>query len=171
MVYDITNNEISIAPTNFNALDSNIVEIGTSNESNIFNLPGTAKTTTTTQPSSAATSSPASSATEAGTDDTSFAMHYSWSTFATLGGVLAAFASIASLVAQLNMTLTICYSLSFCISCIAGGAPCHRGPSTQRHTAVIGIELQSKYIKSISGHSGEVASLDGYGGREEGNYF
>lgn len=29
VVYDMTNNEISVAPMNFNAVNSNIVEIGT----------------------------------------------------------------------------------------------------------------------------------------------
>lgn len=44
VVFDMSNNEISIAPTNFNAADSNIVEIGTSDGSNIRKLAGTAET-------------------------------------------------------------------------------------------------------------------------------
>lgn len=99
VVYDITNNEISIAPTNFNAVDSNIVEIGTGDEIDILNHPGTATTATTTTPtttqsSSAATPPPTnSSATMVISNNTSSAMHYSWSIFTALGGVLACIAS------------------------------------------------------------------------------
>ena len=87
VVYDMTNNEISIAPTNFNAVDSNIVEID-NDGSDIVNLSGTAP------PSSAATSPPIrSGTTTANSDDTSSAIHFSWSRFAVLGGLFAAIAS------------------------------------------------------------------------------
>lgn len=47
VVYDRVNNEISIAPTKFNAVDSNIVEIGGGDKSDVFSLPRTVETTTT----------------------------------------------------------------------------------------------------------------------------
>lgn len=89
VVYDIINNEISIAPTNFNAVDSNIVQIGTGNNTDIPNLSGTAETKTT-----AATPPPTGSGGTM-TDDTSSAMHFSWYACAALGGVLAAAAASA----------------------------------------------------------------------------
>ena len=93
VVYDMTNKEISIAPTNFNAVDSNIVEIDNGDGSDILNLAGTAETSTT-HPSSAATPPPISSGTTtANSDDTSSAIHFSWSRFAALGGIIAAIAS------------------------------------------------------------------------------
>lgn len=98
VVYDMTNNEISIAPTNFNAVDSNIVEIDNGDGSDILNLAGTAETSNT-HPSSAATPPPISSGTttansdDTSSDDTSSAIHFSWSRFAALGGIFAAIAS------------------------------------------------------------------------------
>lgn len=48
VVYDMTNNEVSIAPTNFNAVDSNIVEIGCSaDQNNLLTISKTPDTSTT----------------------------------------------------------------------------------------------------------------------------
>lgn len=94
VVYDMSNNEISIAPTNFNALESNIVEIGTGDENHIFNPPRTAETTSSQSSSATAMTPPPTSsvAPVANSNDTSLAMHYSWRISATLGGVLTAIA-------------------------------------------------------------------------------
>ncbi|MCJ1471336.1 hypothetical protein MMC07_009984, partial [Pseudocyphellaria aurata] len=51
VAYDMSNNEISIAPTIFNAIDSNIVKIDTGDENRILNLLRAAETTSR-QPSS-----------------------------------------------------------------------------------------------------------------------